>query len=78
MEQLLALYQSGFEGILERVFCALGEYALHLGTILIVAIVLTLYTEIPAVGGDASNVASAVASVVNSVVGGEGSVQSEL
>lgn len=37
-------------GVLEYVFCILGEYGLHLGTILLVATVLTLYTEIPTVG----------------------------
>lgn len=62
-------------------FCAIGEYALHLGTILLVATFLTLYTEIPAIGDGSSSgaVASAVANVVANVVsGGETGVQTEL
>lgn len=69
-------------------FCLIGEYALHLGTILLVATVLTIYTEIPTASTSsvdtaavaeavASTVASTVASVVNSAAGGD-SVQSEL
>jgi hypothetical protein len=34
-------------GLLERLFCLLGEYALHLGTIVLVVTVLTLFTEVP-------------------------------
>lgn len=70
-------------GVLERVFCLIGEYALHLGTILLVATVLTIYTEIPTVNTsmDAAAVvdavSSTVASVVNSAAGAD-SVQSEL
>jgi len=58
------------------VFCAIGEYALHLGTILLVTTLLTLYTEIPL--GDA---ATSVANAVSSVVSGdalESGVQAEL
>ena len=71
-------------GVLERVFCLIGEYALHLGTILLVATVLTLYTEIPAIGDANSStlagaVTSAVASVVSKAVGaGETGAQTEL
>lgn len=46
-ERLLALYNNGFEGILERIFCTIGEYSLHAGTILLVAAVFTLYSDIP-------------------------------
>ncbi len=61
---------------MERVFCAIGEYALHLGTILLVTTLLTLYTEIP-LGDAATSVANAVSSVV---AGGalENGVQAEL
>lgn len=46
-ERLLALYNNGFEGILERIFCTIGEYSLHAGIILLVAAVFTLYSDIP-------------------------------
>jgi hypothetical protein len=49
-------------GVLERVFCLLGEYALHLGTILLVATALTLYTEVPT--ASLSSVVQEVASAV--------------
>lgn len=44
---------------MERVFCLLGEYALHLGTILVVVTVLTLVTEVPT-----ANLSAAVVDVV--------------
>lgn len=62
LEQLMALYQSGFEGVLERVFCLQGEYALHLGTIVLVVTALTLFTEVPT-----ASLASTVAEVVSGV-----------
>mmetsp|Transcript_67898 Transcript_67898/g.133547 ORF Transcript_67898/g.133547 Transcript_67898/m.133547 type:complete len:410 (+) Transcript_67898:17-1246(+) len=54
LEQAMALYQSGFEGLLERVFCLFGEYALHMGTILLATTVLSLYMEGAAVNASAS------------------------
>lgn len=55
-------------GVLERVFCLIGEYALHLGTILLVATVLTIYTEIPTVGTSASSSASVTMDVTAAAV----------
>jgi hypothetical protein len=42
-----ALWWTASTGLLERLFCLLGEYALHLGTIVLVVTVLTLFTEVP-------------------------------
>jgi RNase P/RNase MRP subunit p29 len=43
-DRLLSLYTDGFEGVLEYIFCMLGEYALHAGTILTVTTALTLFS----------------------------------
>lgn len=70
-------YCTSLLGVLERVFCLIGEYALHLGTILLVVTVLTIYTEIPTTtsGGSFSSSsldasAAAVVDVVSSTVSG--------
>ena len=58
-------------GVLERVFCIIGEYALHVGCILLVVTLLTIYTEIPALA-DASVAVAAVATVATAVASNVG------
>lgn len=70
LEKCMAWYQAGIDGFLERVYCFLGESALHLGSIVLVVFVLTLLY------GMADTKEASWSSIVNAVMTSAGIVES--